>query len=874
MLLFFFSTFLLANPDEAPPEQDTSDENSSDNPSDPPTPAPVESIPVDKTTLPSVVFVAPINYPERPLQEGRGADVRLELHIDSDGQLLSARVSEPVGDGFDEAALEAIENYRFSPALDALGNPAPAHIEYVLRFEPQKAPVVAIKGTLREAGIRRPLSQQTIDALGPEQQQRTAITDENGLFRFSGLEDGEWIIRAGGGGLIPKTQTVRVQSGQIAELNLYLIRDKAQSQAADLTMVVEEEQATAELTVRSLSRDEIRFLPGANGDVVKAIQNLPGVARSPFGFGGLIIRGLAPDNSSYQIDGMQIPIIFHFGGLTTVINSDSISEVAYLPGNYGVRYGRQLGGVVDMRTKELVPERDRGYLSADLFHSTLFIEKKVGSEGAFSISGRRSYADVILNPVLQDFNINVRAPRYYDFQVRYLHKSPQYGTFDAFLMVSDDRFSILGAPEDGTENAEPDTTSPPSTDDTVLSYVTAFQKIRFNWKKDLGNGWKNQLSLLTGPQNLTFELLGENELSYRALSTQLRQEVFREVSSETPVGWRFGLDFYTSKEDFTLDFSSFDPEFIQEYDFLVLSPALYAENTAQFQSLQLITGLRGELFTMDAGDVLIPTFEPRVALRWLSEDLGTFRAGAGIFAQFPALDQLSESSGGTPDLAAEKSIQYTVGWNKTLPSNVRLDVTAFYSDLKDLVRNPPSSDDPFDSDPGEYDNTGYGRVYGLETQVQYRGENTIGLLSATFSRSTRFNRRDEERLFRYDQPYIINAILSRQFPKNVRLGARLRYGAGNPYTPVVNRVYNLSNHRFRPVYGERDSGRLPAFLSLDVRYDKEFVFNRWTFNVYIDIQNITNATNVEVMQWSYDYTAEEPIQGLPLFPIIGLKGEY
>ena len=129
-------------------------------------------------------------------------------------------------------------------------------------------------------------------------------------------------------------------------------------------------------------------------------------------------------------------------------------------------------------------------------------------------------------------------------------------------------------------------------------------------------------------------------------------------------------------------------------------------------------------------------------------------------------------------------------------------------------------------------------------------------------------------MFRYDQPIIINAILSRQLPKNARLGARIRYGSGNPYTPVVNRIYNLGNHRFDPIYGERDSARLPPFFSLDVRYDKEFVFNTWTFTAYLDIQNITNARNIEVMQWSNDYTQEEPIQGLPILPIIGLKGEY
>ena len=138
----------------------------------------------------------------------------------------------------------------------------------------------------------------------------------------------------------------------------------------------------------------------------------------------------------------------------------------------------------------------------------------------------------------------------------------------------------------------------------------------------------------------------------------------------------------------------------------------------------------------------------------------------------------------------------------------------------------------------------------------------------------RQHRIGELRLFAYDQPFVVNALISQQLPKNWRLGARVRYSAGNPYTPVVNRIYNLNERSFQPVYGPRDSGRIAPFFAVDVRIDRKYVFRTWSFTAYLDIQNVTYAKNVELMSWSYDYSKEEPIEGQPPFPAFGFRGEW
>ena len=92
-------------------------------------------------------------------------------------------------------------------------------------------------------------------------------------------------------------------------------------------------------------------MPGTQGDTIKVIQNLPGVARAPFGGAPVVLRGAAPGDSRTFLEGQEIPSIYHFGGLRSTINSAFLEAVDFIPGNFGPEYGRATGGVVDVRLR-------------------------------------------------------------------------------------------------------------------------------------------------------------------------------------------------------------------------------------------------------------------------------------------------------------------------------------------------------------------------------------------------------------------------------------------------------------------------------------------------------------------------------------------
>jgi hypothetical protein len=106
------------------------------------------------------------------------------------------------------------------------------------------------------------------------------------------------------------------------------------------------------------TNEEIRKLPGGFGDVVRAVSILPGVAQVQAGRNDLIIRGGAPSENLYVVDGFEIQNINHFGtqgssgGPLSYINLDYIDQTSFSTGGFGVKYGDKLSSVLNIDLKD------------------------------------------------------------------------------------------------------------------------------------------------------------------------------------------------------------------------------------------------------------------------------------------------------------------------------------------------------------------------------------------------------------------------------------------------------------------------------------------------------------------------------------------
>ena len=129
--------------------------------------------------------------------------------------------------------------------------------------------------------------------------------------------------------------------------------------------------------------------------------------------------------------------------------------------------------------------------------------------------------------------------------------------------------------------------------------------------------------------------------------------------------------------------------------------------------------------------------------------------------------------------------------------------------------------------------------------------------------------------FGLDQTHILALVLSYRLPGEWILGTRMRAVSGNPYTPAVGNVYDADSGRFQCIPSSGTySGRLPGFFQADARLDKRWVFDRWMFNLYVDVQNATNRENAEARFPGYDCTSTVVIPSIPVFPALGFRAEW
>jgi TonB family protein len=854
-------------------EQADAPEEQADEQADEQAEAPADAAPGPRMPAPQTITPAP--YPPEALAAGRSAEVLLELTLTETGEVVGVSVVEPVGDGFDESAATAAADWRFSPALDADGNPVPAVIQFRYRFSVEAAPVVSLEGTLKAAGTRELLADADIVLTGPGGEQRTTRTDADGRFQAVDLAPGTWTVLAAAAGHAQEQVEVTVSEGKVAEVTLYLELTRPWEAArADAEIVVEGERIAPELTERNVDADDIRYLPGSGGDIVRAVQNMPGVARTSFNAGQVQVRGTTSENTGFFLGGAPLPIVFHFGGLSTVVNSDSLDEVAFLPGGYGVRYGRRLAGVVDLRTDKDLPKRNSGYASVDLFQATAFVEQKIGDHWAVTVSGRRSYIDRILQPILNaQTSAEVRLPRYWDVQGRALLRQDDGSSLDMMVLASDDRFTLR----------EPDSDSSSGYRESLL--VSKFSRLWAQYRWEMGGGWLSEHTLAGGPERLEVEFRDDEEAWQNPLRFSWRSELYRGVPEDGHIGWRMGVDMQAVQERFKYELAGFGEMLSfrgsESGEAWSLMPAVYLEQTQEQGPVQGIPGVRVDWIQTTSGyqaTAIDPRFRGKVDVGETTQLL----VATGKYSQFP---QAREYMAELPDdtvLLPQWSAQVDVGAKQDVGADIDIEAHVYHWWLFDLVSGRedrfefelgPPPVPPLDTD--AYASDGAGRVFGSELLARYETDRTLAWLSVTLSRSLRTDRPDEpELVFEEDQPVVINALASHQLPRRWRVGARWRYASGKPYVPVANRVLDLSTHTFLPVWDESARSRLAAYHALDVRVDKDFVFDRWTLTAYLDLMNATNRRNLEMVTPSADYTQEIPVYGLPIIPAFGVRGAW
>ncbi len=836
-------------------------------------------------------------YPKEAFEKGIEAEVILLLDISDKGKVESVGIAQPAdppGMGFDEAALAAAQDWEFEPAeLD--GKPLAVQITYRYRFtiktrpapETQPAPqtgtatqpaapgrtAVNFTGELIERGTRLPLAGVVVTVFRDDGQKATgfeASTDADGRFVFYDLSPGPWKVLAEPPGYYPYRTTETISVGQRVDATYHV--EKASYNPYDVTVTASRPRKEVSRTV--IAAEEIDKVPGGAGDPLTVVQNFAGVARSIEGF--LIVRGSAPEDSQFFLDGTTIPFIYHFGGLKSVFPNGILESIEFYPGNFSPMYGRATGGIVDVRVKALQPKKVGGYADVSLLDTGVYLEVPLGDKGGIAVAGRRSYIDGVLNlAVPSDAPVSlVTAPVYYDFHLLGNYRPTPAHDLRAYFLLSDDRLELLF---DNPADIEPGFEG-----NRINNSTTSYRSL-MTYRYVPGQRFENTLRLSAGRDQLNLSG-GQLLFDLDIYTAQLRD------AATVRFGDRFaltvGADVLWSSTDahiaLPLPPKEGEPPDMFNIEELVTTdvnnqrswnPAGFIEAEVRpIPDLLVLPGVRVDHFQRIDETVA----QPRLTARWTLTPQVVAKGGVGLFVQEPQLDETNEEFG-NPDLEAERALHASAGVEVKPTSWLTLDLTGFYKNLWHLVS--PTDATVMDGDvmePLQLDNGGTGEVYGAELIVRHDfNANLSGWLTYTLSHAERLDSdATESRLFDFDQTHIVNLVASYVLPRNWLVSGRFRLVSGNPSTPVVGSVYNATRDEYRPIYGETNSDRDRSFQQLDLRIDKRWIYQNWIFGAYIDIQNVFNYENSEGLSYNYDYSETDSQTGLPLLTIFGLKAEF
>jgi hypothetical protein len=627
---------------------------------------------------------------------------------------------------------------------------------------------------------------------------------------------------------------------------------------------------------------EAKDLAGTHGDAVVAAQMLPGVAREPIGSGQLVVWGAAPNETRLLLDGIEVPALYHGGGLRSVVPTELVRRIDLSPAAFGAQWGRALGGVLDVELA--APESASARAAVDPLDAHAAVAAPLGEAQLFA-GARYSLIDRTLGPTLSETEREVfPLPRYWDGQLVAAVPLRAGEKLEVLLLGASD--SSLRSVEEGTPRGDSadlrwgrlglryQRLLDDGSDVSVVAWLgddlqsqgtfagAAFSN-QTSWAQSAGLRAAWRASPLSG---LDVTLGADGLFTHAHLRRSGSLTTPAREGDVTVFGQPPGVD------------AAFNDWTVQQADF-----ALFAESDWTLGDFTFAPGVRLEAVGTDAS-ALFPTAatsapigssqlelfaEPRLQIAWRATDRLRIFAAAGLHHQPPAPEDLSAVFG-APTLTSSSATHFTAGASFRASSPLSLEATGYLRRLDDLATR---SNLPTPVLAQALTQFGTGRSYGAQLVARWQGRGPLGgFVSALLSRSERQDAPGvATRRFDFDQPLSLTAAASYRWERCV-FGARLRYASGFPRTPVVGSFFDAQQGRAEPVFGAQNSIRLPAFVSLDLSASRSFdLGGGHDLRVYLEVQNATAHQNAEEYVYDANFTNRGIIEGLPPLALLGVE---
>jgi hypothetical protein len=711
-------------------------------------------------------------------------------------------------------------------------------------------------------------------------------SDVNGIFKIEEIPTKTYNVICTSIGFESETRFgIIVRSEGNAELNFDLSEKKKKLGKVVIRKNPFKKSEETPLSIQKLSKEEIVSYPGGNNDVAKVVQTLPGVSGSVGGFrNDIIIRGGAPNENVYYLDGIEIPNINHFstqgsaGGPVGLLNVSFFKGVTLTASAFGAQYDNALSGVLQFDQRNGNARKFQGNFRLSSSEAALTVEgpllrtkeqknKEEPAKTTFIASARRSYLQLLFKAIGLPF-----LPDYYDYQFKVNHKLDNYNDIYVTGVGAIDDFSINELEEYDAEQKSLQERVPVIT----------------QYSNTTGVGWRHRLKDNSGFMTTTFSnnLLINNFNQY---SDNINQTglYFKNDARERESRLRYSFRKYL--KDWTVEVGALalnanyknttedlvnNRQFISELNFFRYGLFGQASRRLLNDRLGISIGLRadGNTFTNN-GNEIYRTLSPRASASYQLTENGKWTATASIGRYFKILPytvlgfQNNQGDFINKNTDYIQSDHYVAGLEYLVTKKARFSVEGFWKQYDNYpvsvtdqisLANKGGGFEVLGNEP--VTSNGKGRAYGLELLFQQKFTGRLYAIAAVTLYKSEFTAANSEVYLPavWDNGLLVSLVGGYKFGKNKswEISSRLRYLGETPYAPLdldatlANYPANIRD------YSQLGSVQLNPFSQLDIRLDKKWSFKKWSLDLFLDIQNALATANPAEPAYGLDRDAQ------------------
>lgn len=658
------------------------------------------------------------------------------------------------------------------------------------------------------------------------------------------------------------------------------------------------------MSVIKLNAKEINSIPAIGGevDVLKAITLLPGVKQGVDGSSGFYVRGGSPDQNLILLDGVPLYNPYHLWGFLSTFNSDAINNIEIIKGAFPARYGGRLSSVLDITTKDGNNQKWQkdftiGLLSAKVSVSGPLVKDK----SSIMVSARRTYADLIIVPILKNQNSfnNSKIKQGYnftDFNLKYNYKLSKNDKLFVSGFYSKDKYYY----ENKIENKYPTATINENTQKNQ-GWGNLVGSIRWN------HIFGDKLFLNTTAYYSSYNYYTNS--SYKSTSTNtdfmpeqgnsiefvskiddiaIKQDYHYYPNNKHKI--KFGLAgiHHTFNPGVTAYFSETDKQTIdnstgnEEINATELS--FYIEDDFKLNSfIGINVGLYTSGFFVQNTKYISP--QPRISTRFLINENLSFKLGYAKMTQYIHLltsSGLTQASdlwiSSTDSIKPQQAHQFSLGSAFIIAKQYQVEIDVYYKSMNELIDYRDGASFLSSGDWEDKTATGKGYSYGAEFFIRKTKGKLTGWLGYTLSWTNRqFNEINfgKEYPYKYDRRHDISLVGMYKFNKKWALNGSWVFYTGNAVsiptsvyttpgydgqyhswssfpTPSSTEGSDISTTGIIESYTERNNYRLPAYHRFDISATRTFQKENSKHELNFGLTNLYNRMNP-----SFYYTSHE-----------------